>query len=296
MIHSSWKLNFFEIYRGNSQTLQTLSSYLMSLLAFCLREVRILSLAHDLNNSIHFWHIKRRLGVAVGDRLHYRTSQRREALGNFPSIFIYWTSFSKNWHCFNFTYLSKEFFRKNQFIKTADWGSSVAMENDLWNEISTVMTWDTTSNTGTSPLLLNSTSDWLDSGTMNGSSSTVPSMNGGDVELDLSVIERFRSNRRVNDGAFFCLIAAYCVLIVFGTLGNSLVVYVVARQPAMRTPRNIFVVNLAVSDLLLCLITMPLTVRLRPALVHSTHHFDWIVTKTGHWDLFLSFLSWVKVK
>jgi hypothetical protein len=80
------------------------------------------------------------------------------------------------------------------------------------------------------------------------------------VELDLSVIERFRSNRRVNDFAFFCLVAAYCVLIIFGTIGNSLVVYVVARQPAMRTARNVFVVNLAISDLLLCLITMPLTV------------------------------------
>ena len=82
----------------------------------------------------------------------------------------------------------------------------------------------------------------------------------GDVELDLSVIERFRSNRRVNDVAFFCLVAAYCVLIIFGTIGNSLVVYVVACQPAMRTARNVFVVNLAISDLLLCLITMPLTV------------------------------------
>ena len=79
-------------------------------------------------------------------------------------------------------------------------------------------------------------------------------------ELDLSVIERFRSNRRVNDVAFFCLVAAYCVLILLGTIGNSLVVFVVARQPAMRTARNVFVVNLAVSDLLLCLITMPLTV------------------------------------
>jgi hypothetical protein len=84
----------------------------------------------------------------------------------------------------------------------------------------------------------------------------------GDMELDLSVIERFRSNRRVNDVAFFCLVAAYCLLIIFGTIGNSLVVYVVVCQPAMRTARNVFVVNLSISDLLLCLITMPLTVSL----------------------------------
>ena len=82
----------------------------------------------------------------------------------------------------------------------------------------------------------------------------------GAVELDLSLFQRFASNRRVNEAAFISLIAAYSILIVIGTIGNSLVVYVVARQPAMRTARNVFVVNLAVSDLLLCLITMPLTV------------------------------------
>jgi len=38
-----------------------------------------------------------------------------------------------------------------------------------------------------------------------------------------------------------------------------MVLYVVARVPSMRTARNVFVVNLAVSDLMLCLITMPLT-------------------------------------
>lgn len=88
----------------------------------------------------------------------------------------------------------------------------------------------------------------------------MPGIVSSSAELDFSVIDRFRTNRRVNDAAFFYLVAAYCVLIVFGTLGNSLVVYVVARQPAMRTARNVFVVNLAISDLLLCLITMPLTV------------------------------------
>ena len=33
----------------------------------------------------------------------------------------------------------------------------------------------------------------------------------------------------------------------------------VVRNPSMRTARNVFIVNLAVSDLMLCLITMPLT-------------------------------------
>ena len=38
-----------------------------------------------------------------------------------------------------------------------------------------------------------------------------------------------------------------------------MVIYVVARNPFMRTARNVFIVNLAISDLMLCLITMPLT-------------------------------------
>ena len=48
-------------------------------------------------------------------------------------------------------------------------------------------------------------------------------------------------------------------MIVVGSVGNLLVIYVVARNPGMRTARNVFIVNLAISDLMLCLITMPLT-------------------------------------
>jgi len=53
------------------------------------------------------------------------------------------------------------------------------------------------------------------------------------------------------------LIIAFSVLILFGALGNGLVCYVVIRNTAMRTPRNIFIINLAISDLTLCLFTQP---------------------------------------
>ncbi len=121
------------------------------------------------------------------------------------------------------------------------------------------MTFDNSSDPSDVSLRLWSFSNWSSSPAATGDAAN---SSGQGLELDLSVIERFRSNRRVNDFAFFCLVAAYCVLIVVGTIGNSLVVYVVARQPAMRTARNVFVVNLAISDLLLCLITMPLTVKI----------------------------------
>lgn len=54
------------------------------------------------------------------------------------------------------------------------------------------------------------------------------------------------------------IIVAFSVLIMFGALGNGLVCYVVFRNTQMRTPRNIFIINLAISDLTLCLFTQPL--------------------------------------
>lgn len=66
-------------------------------------------------------------------------------------------------------------------------------------------------------------------------------------------------NRRISFGAFYTFICLYSTLIVVGILGNSMVIWAVIRQPAMRTLRNVFIINLAISDLLLCLLTMPLT-------------------------------------
>lgn len=70
---------------------------------------------------------------------------------------------------------------------------------------------------------------------------------------------RVMQNRRVGYGASCFLITLYSVLITAGSLGNCLVIWAVIRQPSMRTLRNTFITNLAVSDLLLCLVTMPLT-------------------------------------
>ena len=61
-------------------------------------------------------------------------------------------------------------------------------------------------------------------------------------------------------GAQLGLIIAFSVLIMFGTLGNGLVCYVVFRNPNMRTPRNIFIINLAISDLVLCIFTQPFNI------------------------------------
>ncbi|KAJ1525272.1 hypothetical protein ONE63_010096 [Megalurothrips usitatus] len=77
--------------------------------------------------------------------------------------------------------------------------------------------------------------------------------------VDPEMLDSFARNRSLNDPAFFTFLVLYAVLICFGAAGNGLVVWAVARKRTMRTARNMFIVNLAVSDLLLCLVTMPLT-------------------------------------
>ncbi|XP_076040341.1 neuropeptide F receptor-like [Oratosquilla oratoria] len=77
--------------------------------------------------------------------------------------------------------------------------------------------------------------------------------------IDINLINKFHRNRKLDDVAYYSLIVAYSLLIIVGSTGNSLVVVAVIRKPAMRTARNVFIINLAISDLLLCLVTMPLT-------------------------------------
>jgi len=54
-------------------------------------------------------------------------------------------------------------------------------------------------------------------------------------------------------------VVLYSIIFVVGLSGNSLVVYVVSRNAAMRTITNIFIANLAVSDIMMCLLAVPFT-------------------------------------
>ena len=51
----------------------------------------------------------------------------------------------------------------------------------------------------------------------------------------------------------------YVVIFVVGLLGNFLVVFVVAQNRAMQTVTNCFIANLALSDILLCVLAVPFT-------------------------------------
>ncbi|XP_069141022.1 neuropeptide F receptor-like [Argopecten irradians] len=67
-----------------------------------------------------------------------------------------------------------------------------------------------------------------------------------------------QSGAYVTESTDIIFITCFAVLIMFGAMGNGLVCYVVVKNPHMRTPRNIFIINLAISDLTLCLFTQPL--------------------------------------
>ncbi|KAK9731276.1 7 transmembrane receptor (rhodopsin family) [Popillia japonica] len=91
------------------------------------------------------------------------------------------------------------------------------------------------------------------------SSMTVIDIINKSNEVDPDLIASYMHNRAVNEPAYSLLIFMYSLLILTGASGNSLVIISVVRKPAMRTPRNMFILNLAVSDFLLCTVTMPLT-------------------------------------
>ncbi|XP_070684444.1 neuropeptide Y receptor type 2 [Pempheris klunzingeri] len=55
------------------------------------------------------------------------------------------------------------------------------------------------------------------------------------------------------------LILAYSTIILFGVIGNSLVIYVVYKFKNLRTVTNFFIVNLAVADLLVNTLCLPFT-------------------------------------
>lgn len=52
---------------------------------------------------------------------------------------------------------------------------------------------------------------------------------------------------------------AYSIVFLLGILGNSLVVCVVYRNPRMHNVTNYFIVNLAIADILVCILCLPIT-------------------------------------
>ncbi|XP_030746843.1 prolactin-releasing peptide receptor-like [Sitophilus oryzae] len=60
-------------------------------------------------------------------------------------------------------------------------------------------------------------------------------------------------------GVQVLFLIAYTTIFVVGVCGNVLVCFVVFRNKAMRTVTNLFITNLALSDILLCVLAVPFT-------------------------------------
>ncbi|XP_077079825.1 neuropeptide Y receptor Y8b [Siphateles boraxobius] len=56
------------------------------------------------------------------------------------------------------------------------------------------------------------------------------------------------------------LIVAYSTMLAVGLVGNTCLVLVITRQKEMRNVTNIFIVNLSCSDILVCLVCLPVTI------------------------------------
>lgn len=70
---------------------------------------------------------------------------------------------------------------------------------------------------------------------------------------------KLKGDRTLSMTAEIILIIIYSFLIMGGLVTNILVSFVVARRKQMHTARNLYIVNLTISDISLCLICMPFT-------------------------------------
>jgi hypothetical protein len=80
-----------------------------------------------------------------------------------------------------------------------------------------------------------------------------------DEALRILLSEKQREDRDLGGHAEVALIVVYAALMVAGLVTNLLVSFVVAKRAQMHTARNLYIVNLTVSDITLCVICMPST-------------------------------------
>ena len=52
---------------------------------------------------------------------------------------------------------------------------------------------------------------------------------------------------------------AYVIVLLLGVINNSLVVSVIYRNPQLRSVTNYFIANLAVADIFVCIVVLPIT-------------------------------------
>ncbi|KAM3176403.1 hypothetical protein ACTXT7_006568 [Hymenolepis weldensis] len=87
------------------------------------------------------------------------------------------------------------------------------------------------------------------------------------LQAELTELDKLN---RLRPPELISLIVINAVLMLFGATGALITIAAVIRKPRMRTPRTLLTVNLAVSDLTLCLFTQPLN------LIRALNaHYEW---------------------
>ena len=90
-------------------------------------------------------------------------------------------------------------------------------------------------------------------------SSWPPSENGSDAEATPAANLTFSSYYQHSSPVAAMLIVAYVLIFLLCMVGNTLVCFIVLRNRHMRTVTNMFILNLAISDLLVGIFCMPTT-------------------------------------
>nr|CDS26816.1 Peptide (Neuropeptide F/Y-like) G protein-coupled receptor [Hymenolepis microstoma] len=96
------------------------------------------------------------------------------------------------------------------------------------------------------------------------------STNNSLLELLQAELTELDKINRLRPLELISLIVINATLMLFGATGALITIAAVIRKPRMRTPRTLLTVNLAVSDLILCLFTQPLN------LIRAINaHYEW---------------------
>ncbi|KAH8369873.1 hypothetical protein KR093_001341 [Drosophila rubida] len=96
------------------------------------------------------------------------------------------------------------------------------------------------------------TSSYASTSTTTAMTTTTSASASADLDAD-------KSDIMLNQFVQLFFYVLYTTVFVLGVFGNVLVCYVVLRNRAMQTVTNIFITNLALSDILLCVLAVPFT-------------------------------------
>jgi hypothetical protein len=102
----------------------------------------------------------------------------------------------------------------------------------------------------TQSILTPNKTDYLVASTSTSNVDFMDSFESGKPDLD-------GLDSKLNEFEEKCIIVVFLLVIILGFFGNILVIWTVVFNKHMRTTSNLFILNLAISDLTLCIFSIP---------------------------------------